>query len=537
LDAIAEEHEDAFRAMMAGTFEYDNRHIQAIIKGAEIRSRNRKGTLSWAYISRAITEYYKGIGDEYLAQNFLKVGSALFDDTADSWAMHFGAQFSLRPILAEKWFIDYALKFSSPITKTSSVVMSDVIAQGLKEGWSIPELQTQINMLTQQWAFGNVDPTDTAWALERLPIYRSEMIARTETIRAVNAGSMALGKRLNAKKKEWLATTDDRTRPSHLEADGSVVDIDEPFLIGNYDMMYPGDAEYGAPPSEFVNCRCCVLILDPDLENITESDINQTISEPQVVSKPVQPKPKPKPSGSYLPEPTTDPSYIPSSNCDPRRVSSWGRMGTPRDIWPDSNTFQAMQKHYRAAIDTLTDEERRHIYKYTNSFDRIWNRYLREGKFYDVYHSGHWGDIHLNKEIVEDGIDELSRILGSFEPLSEPVVVRRAIEDAEFWGWDALSDADFIELGKSAQVVEEKGFLSTTLQQPWDTRYELVINAPEGLEGGYINFRDTTKYMSEHEWLVNKNIKMEVVHTEMVGRKRIAYLNIIEQNGRSFLPQ
>jgi len=79
-------------------------------------------------------------------------------------------------------------------------------------------------------------------------------VARTETMRASNAGGFQLYKDWGVQRKEWLATGDNRTRDSHRAANGQIVSIDEPFTVGGSPMMYPGDP--GAPIAEFANCRC-----------------------------------------------------------------------------------------------------------------------------------------------------------------------------------------------------------------------------------------------------------------------------------------
>ena len=57
--------------------------------------------------------------------------------------------------------------------------------------------------------------------------------------------------------KEWDATLDSKTRPSHQFLDGQIVDIDKPFKNADGDeALYPGG--FGIA-SEDINCRCCVL--------------------------------------------------------------------------------------------------------------------------------------------------------------------------------------------------------------------------------------------------------------------------------------
>ena len=60
-------------------------------------------------------------------------------------------------------------------------------------------------------------------------------------------------------RKRWSAIMDRRTRDTHKEANGSVVFIDQPFVVGDSLLMYPGDASFGASDSELVGCRCSVI--------------------------------------------------------------------------------------------------------------------------------------------------------------------------------------------------------------------------------------------------------------------------------------
>lgn len=66
------------------------------------------------------------------------------------------------------------------------------------------------------------------------------------------------GEPLQEKKgqKMWVAILDDHTREWHAEADGQVVDIDEPFEVGGEELMIPGDDSLGASDENLINCRC-----------------------------------------------------------------------------------------------------------------------------------------------------------------------------------------------------------------------------------------------------------------------------------------
>ena len=117
--------------------------------------------------------------------------------------------------------------------------------------------QSQIDRMAQQYS-------------NKLLRQRGETIARTETLKALNAGRQeALDQLIENPNNDvqsqdvvraWDATSDSRTRETHAAADGQVVPQGEAFTVGGYSMMYPGDTSLGAPAGETVNCRCVVDI-------------------------------------------------------------------------------------------------------------------------------------------------------------------------------------------------------------------------------------------------------------------------------------
>lgn len=56
--------------------------------------------------------------------------------------------------------------------------------------------------------------------------------------------------------KQWDATFDSRTRPTHREADGQIRAINEPFSVGMASGQYPGGTGVA---KEDINCRCVSL--------------------------------------------------------------------------------------------------------------------------------------------------------------------------------------------------------------------------------------------------------------------------------------
>lgn len=77
---------------------------------------------------------------------------------------------------------------------------------------------------------------------------RAGVIARTEINGVMNLSSIEQMRQLavDGITKEWLAVGDSRTRPTHLAANGQVVPIAQPFIVGGEALDAPSQP----------NCRC-----------------------------------------------------------------------------------------------------------------------------------------------------------------------------------------------------------------------------------------------------------------------------------------
>jgi len=76
---------------------------------------------------------------------------------------------------------------------------------------------------------------------------------------AVAAGVIAVDELVNDRiplLKEWVAILDDKTRATHVGADGQQVSVNDTFTVGGFSMRFPTDGSLGAPAKEIVNCRC-----------------------------------------------------------------------------------------------------------------------------------------------------------------------------------------------------------------------------------------------------------------------------------------
>lgn len=132
-----------------------------------------------------------------------------------------------------------------PISDTTRNDILNVLNKGITEGWGIDKM---------------------AFELERidLPLSRARTIVRTEIGKAQFFGT-ELGRRDSGfvTVERWIAARDHRTRHSHRQVNGTVIETGQKFQVARYrnnvvigyDMMTgPGDPE--ASPENVINCRC-----------------------------------------------------------------------------------------------------------------------------------------------------------------------------------------------------------------------------------------------------------------------------------------
>ena len=96
--------------------------------------------------------------------------------------------------------------------------------------------------------------------------------ARTAVTNAQNAGrqdSYVAAEKMGIEmEREWVSALDARTRPEHAEADGQVVGVDEPFIVGGEKLMFPGDSNGSG--WNIYNCRCTQIARVKNVPEATE---------------------------------------------------------------------------------------------------------------------------------------------------------------------------------------------------------------------------------------------------------------------------
>lgn len=105
-------------------------------------------------------------------------------------------------------------------------------------------------------------------------IERATNVAENEANTILNGDEYNAAIKNGCTKKRWTSYKDERVRADHADVDGQVVEINRPFRVGEYLMMYPKDDSLGAGLEEIVNCRCSVeYIKNHSLQTELEDDI------------------------------------------------------------------------------------------------------------------------------------------------------------------------------------------------------------------------------------------------------------------------
>lgn len=103
-----------------------------------------------------------------------------------------------------------------------------------------------------------LSPSNPHWAA------KAQQVAATEADRWAQAGTLAGAVRAEQRdgvrrQKIWQTRRDNLVRDAHREMQGRRVDLNVPFNVAGFPMMYPHDPS--APPELVVNCRCWIRIV------------------------------------------------------------------------------------------------------------------------------------------------------------------------------------------------------------------------------------------------------------------------------------
>jgi SPP1 gp7 family putative phage head morphogenesis protein len=234
-DLIAQAYEMRFRKAAQDMFADELKELQKIKVG------NAKADgIDWGQIFAEVERVLRESVAKWV-NAFTPLIKMVFMDTVEQVAADFGISFNLKNPFVDTFINNYTPQFADGVISTTrNEIVINMLRKAQEEGWSIVELSKSIKDKYAGW-----------------DDWRATMIARTETIRASNAGALEAMRDAGMTRKQWLATNDARTRPAHMAADGQIVGMDEAFVVDGESLHYPGDRSGSA--GNTINCRCTVI--------------------------------------------------------------------------------------------------------------------------------------------------------------------------------------------------------------------------------------------------------------------------------------
>lgn len=116
-------------------------------------------------------------------------------------------------------------------------------------------LEDYIRQFSNTFIQTTFDSIDDLWYLSS---DRSRFIAENESETTWNYDEYRQAIERGKTRKQWVDIMDKRERKTHIEVGGTVIPIEDVFVVGNSLMRYPKDTLYGAKAKEIINCRCTI---------------------------------------------------------------------------------------------------------------------------------------------------------------------------------------------------------------------------------------------------------------------------------------
>lgn len=200
-----------------------------------------------------------------IQQSIDKVLKEIGEEMASSGSEHLAAAHSLGIDLIEKPLAAGGLRIAGllpDVDRRQLMAIRSFLTDRLKNVSAdvASKVKGQIGLVM----IGGQTPADAATSVSMLiesERSRALTIVRTEMGRAFSVASQERQKQaaemLPGLQKQWRRSGKVHSRTSHDLADGQIVEVDKPFIVGGVELMYPRDPN--APAQETINCGCVSL--------------------------------------------------------------------------------------------------------------------------------------------------------------------------------------------------------------------------------------------------------------------------------------
>jgi HK97 family phage portal protein len=272
--------ESRFSEVVGSQFEADFRDLSAILNEAEWEALQDGSTIDWG---RAQQDCAIHLDEKMVlwAALLTPLVRGIIEEQYERWQPVVGGpDLDLYNVFMEQWFKQYTMPFAQQVVDVTKGHINELFLQGIQEGWSIAQFQKNLGTLFQKYIDEGLPPSAMDWFTGRIPAYRLETIARTETMRAYNQASLRMFEAWGVEFVEWYTTKDDLTCDFCLEMDGRIIRTGDKFWgLGEtmfvshpekeeliQSMMF-GYEDILSPPLH-PRCRCILL---PVLKEIIKS--------------------------------------------------------------------------------------------------------------------------------------------------------------------------------------------------------------------------------------------------------------------------
>ena len=201
----------------------------------------------WLFKNSKWNKRLRKEGKDFIAEVFEKEGGRIWDSLSYKIDGGLEGSFDVYNPYIDEFLDDYSFKFAQSVNQTTVEAIRTTISSGEQSGFGMREIAE----LVQEY-------------FEGCKKSRALMIARTETIRASNAGAVESYRQSGVVEgMEWLTASDERACPFCAELNGKIVglgenyfDLGDKLTVGTGDerMTMVFDYEAVRYPPAHVNC-------------------------------------------------------------------------------------------------------------------------------------------------------------------------------------------------------------------------------------------------------------------------------------------
>ena len=205
------------------------------------RELTRQTAEQLAHVNETATAYINNNLPEVYAMNYNATGEAF--DGIGGYSFTLTDADTIRNLVeSDSSFLPMReLDFSKDVAWNIQKMNGEVL-QGILQGEPMDEIAARLAQVIGMNA-------NSAISAARTMVTSAENKGRQDGFERAAASGIIL-------EREWIATSDGRTRDWHRELDGVTVGVDEPFENAIGKIMYPGDPS--ADGANVWNCRCTI---------------------------------------------------------------------------------------------------------------------------------------------------------------------------------------------------------------------------------------------------------------------------------------